>query len=60
MSNIEYQKLGASGLSISPIIIGCMTFGDFLSWGINEEESVMEILKKCYDSGLRTFDTADV
>ncbi|CUM53648.1 unnamed protein product [Debaryomyces tyrocola] len=60
MSKVEYQKLGASGLSISPIIIGCMTFGDFQNWGITEEETVMEILKKCYDNGLRTFDTADV
>lgn len=60
MNEVEYQKLGASGLSISPIIIGCMTFGDFHSWGITEEETVMEILKKCYDKGLPTFDTADV
>lgn len=59
MSKVEYQKLGASGLSISPIIIGCMTFGKHLNWCIDEEESVMEILKKCYDNGLRTFDTAD-
>lgn len=58
--NIEYQKLGASGLSISPIIIGCMAFGNFTSWSITDEESVLEILKKCYDNGLRTFDTADV
>lgn len=60
MSKVEYHKLGASGLSISPIIIGCMTFGDFHNWGITEEDSVMKILKKCYDNGLRTFDTADV
>lgn len=60
MNKVEHQKLGSSGLSISPIIIGCMTFGNFHAWGITEEESVMEILKKCYDNGLRTFDTADV
>lgn len=59
MSKVEYHKLGASGLSISPIIIGCMTFEDFHNWGITEEDSVMKILKKCYDNGLRTFDTAD-
>lgn len=62
MENIVYQKLGASGLSISPIIVGCMTFGskDYHSWVIDDEETSMKILKKCYDSGLRTFDTADV
>lgn len=60
MSKLEYKKLGASGLAISPIIIGCMTFGDFLTWGITDEDTAMEILKKCYDNGLRTFDTANV
>ena len=60
MSKVEYKKLGASGLSISPIIIGCMSFGKQFNWSITEEDYVMEILKKCYDNGLRTFDTADV
>lgn len=58
----KHQKLGASGLSISPVIIGCMTYGSkqFSDWVIDDEEKVMLILKKCYDNGLRTFDTADV
>lgn len=62
MDKIVYQKLGASGLSISPIIVGCMTFGskNYHSWVIDDEETSMKILKKCYDNGLRTFDTADV
>lgn len=58
----KHQKLGASGLSISPVIIGCMTFGskEYSDWVIDDEDKVMLILKKCYDNGLRTFDTADV
>ncbi|KAK6456537.1 NADP-dependent oxidoreductase domain-containing protein [Scheffersomyces xylosifermentans] len=51
MSSPIYKKLGASGLSISPIIVGCMSF---------DEEKIFKILKKCYDNGMRTFDTADV
>ncbi|ABN66901.1 aryl-alcohol dehydrogenase [Scheffersomyces stipitis CBS 6054] len=61
-SPVQNTKLGASGLSISPLIVGCMTFGKkkWADWVIEDEEKVFSILKKCYDSGLRTFDTADV
>lgn len=59
---MEYKKLGNSGLSIAPIIVGCMTYGDkgWQNWLLDNEEEIFTILKKCYDSGLRTFDTADV
>ncbi|CAH2355894.1 putative aryl-alcohol dehydrogenase Aad16p [[Candida] railenensis] len=59
---MEVQKLGDSGLSISRVIVGCMTFGNktFADWLIDDEDKIFSILKKCYDSGLRTFDTADV
>lgn len=62
MENIVYNKLGDSGLAVSPIIVGCMTYGrkNFHSWCIEDEDVSMKILKKCYDNGLRTFDTADV
>lgn len=57
-----HHKLGDSGLSISKVIVGCMSFGlkDWAKWVIEDEDKVLEILKKCYDNGLRTFDTADV
>lgn len=62
MSDITYKTLGNSGLFVAPIIVGCMTFGDkrWSEWLLEDEEEIMKILKKCYDSGLRTFDTADV
>ncbi|KAK6462694.1 NADP-dependent oxidoreductase domain-containing protein [Scheffersomyces coipomensis] len=58
---IPHVKLGDSGLSVSNVICGCMSFGDkaWADWVVEEEET-MEILKKCYDVGIRTFDTADV
>ena len=39
-----------------------MSYGKnyWLDWAIEDEKEVFEILKKCYDVGLRTFDTADV
>lgn len=58
----RYTTLGDLGLYIAPIVVGCMTFGkkSWASWVLEDEEEVLSILKKCYDSGLRTFDTADV
>lgn len=59
---IEYTPLGDSGLYVAPIIVGCMTFGkkSWADWVIEDEDEAMAILKRCYDSGLRTFDTADM
>lgn len=39
-----------------------MSYGskDWADWVIEEKEEIFEILKHCYDRGLRTFDTADV
>lgn len=37
-----------------------MTFGNFHTWDITEEETGVEVLEKCYDKGLRTPDMADV
>lgn len=61
MSLSNYHKLGDSGLNISKIIVGCMSYGskDWLDWVIGEKQEVFKILKACYDAGLRTFDTAD-
>ncbi|KAK6198842.1 aryl-alcohol dehydrogenase [Scheffersomyces amazonensis] len=60
--NLQYIKLGDSGLSISPIIVGCMSYGDkkWAEWVLDDEEKILGILKKAYDVGIRTYDTADV
>lgn len=54
-------RLGNSGLKISPILVGCMSYGskDWADWVLEDKEKIFEILKFCYDNGLRTFDTAD-
>ncbi|CAB4255116.1 similar to Saccharomyces cerevisiae YPL088W Putative aryl alcohol dehydrogenase [Maudiozyma barnettii] len=53
---------GNTGIKISPIIIGCMSYGSksWSEWVEGDKEKVFAILKHCYDNGLRTFDTADV
>lgn len=60
--SLKFNTLGSSGLKISPLVVGCMTFGNknWAPWVLDNEEEIFTIMKKCYDSGLRTFDTADV
>lgn len=60
---MEYVKLGHTGLDVSKICLGCMSFGDpekwIHSWVLNEEES-RKIIKKALDLGINFFDTANV
>ena len=62
MSLANQVRLGGAGIRISPIIIGCMSFGEkkWAEWVEEDKEKVFSIMKYCYDRGLRTFDTADV
>lgn len=60
---VKQVRLGRnSGLKISPILVGCMSYGrkEWAEWVLEDKEKVFGILKHCYDRGLRTFDTADV
>jgi aryl-alcohol dehydrogenase-like predicted oxidoreductase len=59
---IEWTRLGKSGLKISKIIIGFMSYGSkkWAEWVEDDEEKIFKILKKAYDLGIRTYDTADV
>lgn len=62
MSKLAQQvRFGQTGLKISPILVGCMSFGSkaWSDWVIEDRQRVFGILKHCYDRGLRTFDTAD-
>ena len=60
---MEYVKLGNTGLDVSQICLGCMSFGDaenwLHDWVLNEEES-RPIIKKALDLGINFFDTANV
>lgn len=59
---MEYTRLGSSGLKISKIILGCMTFGSSKwqgsPWVLDEEES-LKVIKSAWDHGINTWDTAD-
>ena len=58
---VPQVQFGNTGIKISPIIVGCMSFGSkfWADWVEEDKEKVFALLKYCYDRGLRTFDTAD-
>ena len=60
---MEYIQLGTSGLRVSSVIVGCMSFGEpgrgNHAWSLPEEQS-RPIIKRALDAGVNTFDTADV
>ncbi|RRW45578.1 aldo/keto reductase [Pseudomonas luteola] len=59
---MDYKNLGSTGLKISPLCLGCMTYGvperGNHPWTMGEEES-RPLLKKALDMGINFFDTAN-
>jgi len=60
---MEYTHLGRTGLTVSRICLGCMTYGSPSAgthpWALNEEES-QPLLRQALDLGITFFDTANV
>ena len=60
---MDYTKLGRTGLDISRLCLGCMTFGvpnrGTHEWSLDEEAS-RPILRKAIEAGINFFDTANV
>ena len=56
-----YRSLGASGLRVSPIGLGMMSFGDpaVQSWALDEERAA-PIIRAAIEGGITLFDTADM
>lgn len=59
MSLDHYVTLGRSGLRVSPMCLGAMTFGEDLGWGSSVEES-RSIIDRFLDRGGNFIDTANV
>ena len=59
---MEYVKFGKTGLEVSKICLGCMTYGDpnrgNHAWSLPEEES-RALLKQAIDLGINFLDTAN-
>jgi len=60
---MQYVKFGNTGMDVSPICLGCMSFGDAKNWvhkwALDEEQS-RPIIKKALDMGINFFDTANI
>jgi 1-deoxyxylulose-5-phosphate synthase len=56
---MEYVRLGSSGLKVSRVCLGCMSFGSGFDWMLPEEPS-QAIVRKALDAGINFFDTANV
>jgi aryl-alcohol dehydrogenase (NADP+) len=60
---MQYATLGRTGLRVSRLCIGCMSFGgpdvNGYQWTVGYEES-KRIIDRALDAGINFFDTADV
>src|SRR6202021_1171755 len=65
---MEYVNFGKTGLKVSRICLGCMTYGEPAPagstgpshvWTLNEQES-QPFLREALDFGINFFDTANV
>ncbi|KAK7018253.1 Aldo-ket-red domain-containing protein [Favolaschia claudopus] len=61
-SNMQYVRLGKSGLKISRIVLGCMSYGN-PNWSgnwVSPKKRPVNILRpRDYDAGINAFDTAN-
>jgi len=56
---MEYTTLGSTGMSVSKICLGCMSFGTGESWMLDGPEAE-ELIERAIDLGVNFFDTANV
>jgi aryl-alcohol dehydrogenase-like predicted oxidoreductase len=60
---MEYTRLGNSGLEVSAVTLGCMSYGDPArgnhAWSLSEEQS-RPFIRRALELGITTFDTANV
>jgi 1-deoxyxylulose-5-phosphate synthase len=58
---VEYTNLGSSGLKVSPVCLGMMSYGDKSrrAWFLSEEEA-SPIVQHAVEHGVNFFDTADM
>jgi aryl-alcohol dehydrogenase-like predicted oxidoreductase len=59
---MEYTRLGSSGLRVSRIALGCMTYGEprgFNTWSLDEEAS-QPFFRQAVELGITLWDTSNV
>src|SRR4051812_37878881 len=65
-TDMDYVTLGRTGLQVSRICLGCMSYGQAKTpgilnwaWTLSEEDS-RPFLKRAFDAGINFYDTANV
>jgi 1-deoxyxylulose-5-phosphate synthase len=58
---MDYVRLGSTGLKVSRLCLGCMTYGTskWRPWVLDEEAS-RPFIKRALEHGINFFDTADI
>ena len=60
---MQYTKLGRTGLDVSRVVLGCMTYGDpgrgTHPWTLDEDTS-RPVIQRAVELGITAFDTANV
>ena len=59
---MKYAQLGNSGLTVSRLCLGCMTYGDPVNWRrwVLDEQAARPFYKTAVEAGINFFDTADM
>lgn len=58
---MKYVRFGSTGMKVSPICLGCMTYGNpqWRDW-VLDENATRPFIEKALDLGINFFDTADM
>ncbi len=56
---MEYVRFGSTGVKVSKICLGCMSFGNEAKWMVDGDAAKL-VLKRAWDLGINFFDTANV
>jgi aryl-alcohol dehydrogenase-like predicted oxidoreductase len=54
--DMEYTRLGTTGLEVSKLCLGCMNFDSGAPWMINDDEESIEIIDHALDLGINFLD----
>src|SRR3981189_3113378 len=58
---MKYRVLGGTGVKVSELCLGTMTFGDnFLNIAVVDQVSANQMVGRSLEAGINFFDTADV
>jgi aryl-alcohol dehydrogenase-like predicted oxidoreductase len=54
--NLEYRRLGSTGVRVSPLCLGTMMFG---KWGNTDEAECIRVIHQALDAGINFVDTSN-